>query len=142
MFRLALCYALAVILSFPLIAAAENWPGWRGPDGNGVSSETDLPTKWSADTGIKWKTPIPGVGHASPIVWQDKVFVTTAVSTNPEHHKIRKGRCHSARNSLRYAALSASVDDRNFSATDVPVRRSCASQVADIPPEPSRRTSV
>ena len=61
-------------------AAAENWPGWRGPRGDGTSSETHVPRRWSGLTGeaIVWKTALPGEGHSSPIVWGDKVFITTA----------------------------------------------------------------
>ena len=58
---------------------AENWPGWRGPRGDGTSLESDIPTHWS-ETGknIAWKTPIPGSGHASPVVWDDRVFVVSS----------------------------------------------------------------
>lgn len=56
-------------------AVGEDWPSWRGPDGNPVSSETNLPTKWSRDSGIAWRTALPGGGNGSPIVWKDKVFV-------------------------------------------------------------------
>ncbi len=56
-----------------------NWPQWRGPDGLGISTEKNLPTQWSANKNIKWKTPIEGRGHSSPIVWGNRVFVTTAV---------------------------------------------------------------
>lgn len=58
---------------------AENWPQWRGPGGQGVSSETRLPTTWGPDTNIAWKTELPGSGHSSPIVWGDTVFVTAVI---------------------------------------------------------------
>ena len=48
---------------------APNWPQWRGPGGQGISTEKNLPTEWSATKNIKWKTPIAGRGHSSPIVW-------------------------------------------------------------------------
>lgn len=70
--------------------AAGNWPGWRG-DGGGVSPEKDLPLKWSETEGVKWKTPIPGAGHSSPIVWGDRVFVTTAVAEDPNVETFRGG---------------------------------------------------
>ncbi|HMG36834.1 MAG TPA: PQQ-binding-like beta-propeller repeat protein [Blastocatellia bacterium] len=57
--------------------AATNWAQWRGPEGNGVSIETNLPLEWGASRNIKWKTPIPGRGHSSPIVWGNRVFLTT-----------------------------------------------------------------
>jgi outer membrane protein assembly factor BamB len=60
-------------------AMGENWPGWRGPRGDGTSLEKNVPVTWSATQNIAWKTAIPGKGHASPIVWADRVFVVTAV---------------------------------------------------------------
>ena len=62
-------------------ARAENWPGWRGPRGDGTSSETQLPMQWDAATGenIVWKVPLTGEGHASPIVWNDRVFLTSCL---------------------------------------------------------------
>jgi outer membrane protein assembly factor BamB len=58
---------------------AEEWPQWRGPRGDGTSLETGIPIHWSATENIKWKTPIPGKGHSSPIVWGDRIFLTTCV---------------------------------------------------------------
>jgi outer membrane protein assembly factor BamB len=58
---------------------AEEWPVWRGPRGDGTSHETGLPLTWSATENIRWKTPIPGKGHSSPVVWGDRVFVTTCL---------------------------------------------------------------
>jgi outer membrane protein assembly factor BamB len=60
------------------LASAENWPGWRGPRGDGTSLETNAPTHWIATNNIFWKTEIPGDGHASPIVWGDRVFTVSA----------------------------------------------------------------
>ena len=58
--------------------AAENWPCFRGPSRQGVTEATGLPARWTATDGVRWKTPIPGEAHSSPIVWGDTVFVTTA----------------------------------------------------------------
>jgi outer membrane protein assembly factor BamB len=55
------------------------WPQWRGPQGQGISAEKELPTEWSATQNVAWKTAIPGLGHSSPIVWGSRVFLTTAV---------------------------------------------------------------
>ena len=74
--RLTLLLCLAPL---PLHAATR-WPQFRGPGGAGVSAETQLPEEWSIDKNIAWKTQVPGYGWSSPIVWGDKVFVTTAVS--------------------------------------------------------------
>jgi len=57
-------------------AFAANWPAWRGPTGDGIATDTDLPLKWSATENVKWKTPLPQPGNSSPIVWGDRVFVT------------------------------------------------------------------
>ena len=60
---------------------AENWPQFRGPTGQGLSAETQLPLRWSATENVAWKTPIPGEAWSSPIVWGDRVFVTTATDS-------------------------------------------------------------
>ena len=70
---------LAGVSVFSEKAAAGNWPQWRGPDGSGISNEKNLPSEWSPTKNIKWKTPIDGRAHSSPIVWGNKVFLTTAV---------------------------------------------------------------
>jgi outer membrane protein assembly factor BamB len=61
-------------------ALGENWPGWRGPRGDGTSLETRVPTKWSGTDNVAWKTPLPGIGHSSPVVWGDRIFLTTAIA--------------------------------------------------------------
>ncbi|MFZ0281301.1 MAG: PQQ-binding-like beta-propeller repeat protein [Bacteroidales bacterium] len=61
--------------------AGEDWPQWRGLSGNGVSSETDLPTRWSADSNIVWKVALAGLGGSSPIVMSDQVFVTSQIGS-------------------------------------------------------------
>jgi outer membrane protein assembly factor BamB len=60
-------------------ASAGNWPQWRGPDGSGISNEKNLPSEWAPTKNIKWKTAIDGRAHSSPIVWGNRVFLTTAV---------------------------------------------------------------
>ncbi|HKO43503.1 MAG TPA: PQQ-binding-like beta-propeller repeat protein [Pyrinomonadaceae bacterium] len=67
-------------------AKHSNWPSFRGTEASGVSDGQNLPDKWNAQSGenILWKTPIPGLAHSSPVVWGDRVFVTTAVSTDPK----------------------------------------------------------
>ena len=61
-------------------AAAENWPGFRGPSRQGVSSADSLPLKWDGLGDALWQTEIPGEGHSSPIVWGDRIFLTTATN--------------------------------------------------------------
>ncbi|MEO8428594.1 MAG: PQQ-binding-like beta-propeller repeat protein [Verrucomicrobiota bacterium] len=70
-----------IFLSLAVSAAllhAENWPGFRGPTRQGVSTETNLPMKWSATENVVWKTAVPGESWSSPIVWGERVFLTTA----------------------------------------------------------------
>lgn len=59
-------------------ARAENWPGWRGPLRTGVTTETGVPWEWSADEGVLWRVDVPGAGISNPIVWDDRVFVTSS----------------------------------------------------------------
>lgn len=61
------------------VLSAENWPGWRGPRGDGSSRDNNLPTTWSGSENVAWKVPIPGVGHASPIIWEDRLFLVTCL---------------------------------------------------------------
>lgn len=60
-------------------ASADNWPQWRGPGLNGISTEKSLPLEWSPEKNVVWKTPIPGRGRSSPVVWGDRIFLTTDV---------------------------------------------------------------
>ena len=82
-----LCIA-AALLGVVLAAGpvrAENWPGWRGPERTGVSSERDVPETWTARDGIEWKVALPGSGISNPIVWGDRVFVTAADGLRQEN---------------------------------------------------------
>jgi outer membrane protein assembly factor BamB len=76
------CFAVALLVATSTISAA-NWPQYRGPNASGIDDSKPLPTTWNVETGenIRWQTPIPGLAHASPIVWGDRVFVATAVSS-------------------------------------------------------------
>jgi outer membrane protein assembly factor BamB len=70
---LAVCCCL---LTLP--ASAEDWPRWRGPDGNAVSCDGGLPAEWGADKNIAWRTELPGEGVSSPIVCGERIFLTAA----------------------------------------------------------------
>jgi outer membrane protein assembly factor BamB len=73
---------LVLGLLLPTAAArAEDWPAWRGPRGDGTSCDTAVPLRWSQTENVVWKTPIPGKGHSSPVVWGDRVFVTTCLES-------------------------------------------------------------
>ncbi len=62
-----------------VFAADGNWPSWRGPKDNGSSDGGPYPVKWDADTGWLWKTPLPGKGCSTPIVWNQRIYVTAPI---------------------------------------------------------------
>ena len=65
-------------VSLAAVCSGADWPVWRGLTGDGISTETNVPVKWSPGENIAWKTPIPGKGHSSPVVSAGRVFVTSA----------------------------------------------------------------
>lgn len=71
-----LAIALLIMIGAPIAAYSDNWPQWRGSSGNGVSSESGLPARWSRND-VAWKAPLKGLGVSSPIAWGDRVFVTS-----------------------------------------------------------------
>ncbi len=78
------CLPVVVASLFCLLASsasAENWPGWRGPRGDGTSLEKNVPISWDGAEGrnVAWKVAIPGEGHASPTVWGDRIFVVSCL---------------------------------------------------------------
>lgn len=72
----------ATLINSAAAKVSTNWPQWRGDNG-GVSSEKGLPVEWSSTKNVKWRTPIAGRGHSSPIVWGKKIFLTTALDGAP-----------------------------------------------------------
>jgi outer membrane protein assembly factor BamB len=85
---------IVIFLSALALAGGDDWPGWRGPTANGISTLKDVPTTWSAERNVAWKTPVEGRGLSSPVVWGDRIFLTTdvegeAVEGVPPKHRIR-----------------------------------------------------
>src|SRR6185369_12863894 len=82
--RLTLSIILITVAS--TVAFAQNWPQFRGPGATGVAEGPARPVKFDASTSqnVRWKTPIPGQSHASPVVWGNKVFVVTAVTSGKD----------------------------------------------------------
>jgi len=74
--KLALAFSLALASS---VFAQQNWPQWRGPDGQGHAVAKDVPLKWSETENVKWRREVPGRGYSSPVIWGNQVWVTTAV---------------------------------------------------------------
>src|SRR5947209_4191024 len=73
---------IAALLFLAVPAAADDWPQFRGPTGDGHYTGPTLPTEWGPDKNVAWKTPIPGKGWSSPIISKGKVYLTTAI---PKH---------------------------------------------------------
>ncbi len=88
-----LAAGLCAFICFPAAgqnaASHANWPQWRGPGSQGISAEENLPTEWSDTENVLWKTSIPGQGFSQPVVWGDRVFLTSDVETGtaPAEHK-------------------------------------------------------
>jgi outer membrane protein assembly factor BamB len=72
------------IITCVIVVSAQNWPSFRGPGASGVAEGKNMPVKWDAEKSVNvlWKVPIPGLAHSSPVVWGNRVFITTAVSAN------------------------------------------------------------
>jgi outer membrane protein assembly factor BamB len=86
--RLVQCACLLTLgVNYQPLQAADsavynrNWPQWRGPSGNGIVPEGNPPIEWSETKNIKWKIQIPGKGHATPVIWEDKIFLLTSEAT-------------------------------------------------------------
>ena len=88
--RLAICVMLVALGAAPMARRADNWPQFRGPNAAGIAEGARLPETWSATEHVAWKTAIPGRGWSSPIVWGDRIFVTSVVASG-EIEPPRKG---------------------------------------------------
>ena len=73
------------LLALTALAADPNWPQFRGPSASGVGTGSP-PIEWNGESGknIRWKTAIPGLGHSSPVIWGDRIFLTSAVPAEGE----------------------------------------------------------
>jgi outer membrane protein assembly factor BamB len=92
MHRWVLVIGVAFVIRVSPARVDENWSQWRGPDGLGISAATDYVEAWGPEKNIAWKTAVPGRGHSSPIVWGNRLFITTSIEgklvpghTAPDH---------------------------------------------------------
>ena len=83
-FLLGMC-ALATILMFTPQASSQEWTRFHGPNGQGVSTLESFPAQWT-EKDINWKTKLPGIGHSSPVVWGDRVFLLSADPKTAERY--------------------------------------------------------
>jgi outer membrane protein assembly factor BamB len=74
---LAFCFSLLLTLAHTAFPA--NWPAWRGPLGTGICEEKNVPTTWSKTEAVKWRVALPEPGNSTPIVWNERVFLTQAI---------------------------------------------------------------
>lgn len=87
-YKLFLVSTLIILMCGMVISQAnaseynDNWPTWRGPIFSGEAVKGNPPTSWSETKNVKWKTPIPGKGLSSPVIWGDQLFITSSVSTD------------------------------------------------------------
>lgn len=88
--RIILSFAALLLICATRLAPAapasqetynRNWPQWRGPAGNGIVLHGNPPLEWSEVKNVKWKTKLPGTGHATPVIWENRIFVLTAVAS-------------------------------------------------------------
>src|SRR5678815_4049643 len=87
--RRSFVFWFGIVLALSWAAAdglAANWPQFRGPQASGVSDSATPPLTWDVDAGrnVRWQQPIPGLAHASPIVWNDRIYLATAVKPGPK----------------------------------------------------------
>src|SRR5262245_56685055 len=96
-----LCSSLALVLLLSLAAGVrgDNWPEFRGPTGQGLYRGERLPTEWSGTRNVAWKQAIPGKGWSSPIVYDGRIYLTTAVPVegSPRNDQILQALCLDAR---------------------------------------------
>ncbi|MBA2257642.1 MAG: PQQ-binding-like beta-propeller repeat protein [Planctomycetota bacterium] len=115
--RRSFCVTFAICLSCAFSAglAAENWPQWRGPGGQGISTEKQLPTEWSPATNVAWKVELPH-GYSSPIVWGDRIFLTSAIEGEvvpghiPESVRIKQPHPQSVAGDKKHALKLLALD--------------------------------
>src|SRR5688572_16726315 len=81
-FRFFACVvALGVACAATAASFDQNWPAWRGPLLNGVSATADPPVEWSETKNVKWKVKVPGRGTSTPIIWDNQIFLQSAIPT-------------------------------------------------------------
>jgi outer membrane protein assembly factor BamB len=122
MHAVAMIAAAFAMVAAPAVAnektldADKQWPQWRGPNATGAAPHADPPITWNETKNVRWKIPIPGKGHATPIIWGDRIFVTTAIAfgdpVQPEHGDA-PGAHHNVPPQQRQKFVVLAIDRRN-----------------------------
>lgn len=97
-------------------AADEGWPQWRGPLGTGAAPQSNPPVEWSETKNVRWKVALPGKGHSTPIVWGERIFLTTAVpygETLPPKHSTAPGTHDGVPVTQRHEFVVLAINRRN-----------------------------
>ena len=111
-----LTLSLLVLILSSLTTNAQNWPSFRGPNASGVADGSKPPITWDVQkwNNVLWKTEIPGLSHASPIVWDNYIFVITAVSSDAQTGFIAKDRgIGLATDNVKHTWTIYALDKRN-----------------------------
>lgn len=75
---------LSALVIFAGALQAQNWPQWRGPGANGIAEPGNYPVKFSSTEGLIWKTGLPGKGGSTPVVWKDRIIITSGIGEGSE----------------------------------------------------------
>ncbi len=133
-----------LVLAMPENGAAENWPLWRGPRGDGTSREPNVPVHWNGPSGenIVWRTAIPGRAHSSPIVWDDRIFLTSCLEEEAKRVIVCLDR-RSGAMLWQQTVLSAPLEKKhalNSFASGTPITDGATVYAAFLEPEFSSQT--
>jgi outer membrane protein assembly factor BamB len=79
---IVVAFQLTATFTGEYVALGQNWPQWRGPSSSGACPDDNPPLEWSEQKNIRWKIDIPGKGYSTPIIWEDQIFLTTAIETD------------------------------------------------------------
>ena len=117
-------FYLLVALNASIVVAVENWPQFRGPDGQGHADDANLPVTWSTNQNVTWRTEIPGKGWSSPVIWGQQIWMTTATEKGRSLRAVgvdgNTGKIlHDVEVFHRAEALS--IDSKNSHASPTPV---------------------
>ena len=133
LFNAGLAAALACVTSLALAAQSNDWPEFRGPDGQGHSAAKNAPTEWSATKNVKWRTVIAGRGWSSPVLAANRLYLTTAVSESATAPVSLRALCVDADSGkilwdvevFRHppATLTQSLHQKNSLASPTPIAR-------------------
>lgn len=115
----------SILLALPGLLTADNWGHWRGPIGNGVAPNAKPPIEWSDTKNVKWKVAIPGRGSGSPVIWENRVFVVTAVSeggssapsSRPQRGSRRRGAVALSKTSFRILCFDRNSGEKLWEKT-------------------------